>query len=200
MPQEVKPIVNTSSVTYLNNHFLRQAERPTSVVTMIEDLLARASGHEYNEYHRYHWLSLRFLTYHIGISTLLQALAEESQQRVRALNKVAATLPIEPPRLGEPAAGPWPDLHGQGHFFIYEDEMAAQELSRAELEEWRSRRFYERLQAYNAIPDLNAWLNECIGQARAQFQILKEAEELLPAPCQPREMTVGHVPPSAARG
>ncbi|MBB3182615.1 hypothetical protein FHR95_000139 [Halomonas fontilapidosi] len=172
--------MNTPSVTYLNNHFLRQTERPTSVVTMIEDLLALAGGHEHNEYQRYYWLSLRFLTYHIGISKLLQALAEESQQRIQALTKVAATLPIALPRLGEPVVGPWPDLHGQGHFFIYDDAMAAQELSRAELEEWRSRRFYERLQDYNAIPALDAWLNECIGQCRAQFQILHEARYQCP--------------------
>lgn len=176
----MKPIVNRPSVTYLNNHFLRQTERPTSVVTMIEDLLALASGHEHQEYARYHWLSLRFMTYHIGISTLLRALAEESQQRIRSLTAVAASLPIELPRVGDPAVAPCPDLHGQGHFFIYDDAMAAQELSRAELEEWRSRRFYERLQDYNAIPALDAWLNECIGQCRAQFQILHEARDQCP--------------------
>ena len=172
--------MTTPRITQLDSYARRQADRPTCVVTMIEELLTLAGEHERDEHERYYWLSLRFLTYHIGISKLLQALAEESQQRIQALTKVAATLPIALPRLGEPVVGPWPDLHGQGHFFIYDDAMAAQELSRAELEEWRSRRFYERLQDYNAIPALDAWLNECIGQCRAQFQILHEARYQCP--------------------
>lgn len=172
--------MTTPRITPLDSPARGQADRPTCVVTMIEELLTLASEHERDEHERYYWLSLRFLTYHIGISKLLQALAEESQQRIRGLIEVAASLPIALPRPQEPAIGPCPDTHGEGHFFIHDDEIAAQELSRALLEEWRSRRFYERLQAYNAIPDLNAWLNDCIGQCRAQFQILHEARYQCP--------------------
>lgn len=164
MPQEVNLIVNTPSVAIL-----------------IEDILARASAHEQQEYQRYRWLSLRFLTYHIGTSRLMQALASESQQRIRSLIEVSASLPIETSPLRDPAMRPEQELQVRPHFFIFDDEVAAQELSRALLEEWRSRRFYERLQACNAIPDLDAWLNDCINQSRAQFQILLEAREQLPA-------------------
>lgn len=163
VPQEVNRIVNTPSVTIL-----------------IEDILARANAHEHQAYQRYRWLSLRFLTYHIGTSKLMQALASESQQRIRSLSEVSASLPIETSPLRDPAEGPGQELQVQPHFFIFDDEVAAQELSRALLEEWRSRRFYERLQAYNAIPDLDAWVNDCIGQRRAQFQILQEARDQLP--------------------
>ncbi|MCL7939088.1 hypothetical protein M8009_02050 [Halomonas sp. ATCH28] len=172
--------MTTSSANHLDCHAREQANRSTPVHTMVKDLLTLASEHEYDEYARYYGLSLRFLTYHIGVSRLLQALAEESQQRVQCLIDVAASLSMGLPRLRRPAMSPCPDLHGQSHFFIYDDEMAAQELSRALLDQWRSRRFYERLQAYNAIPDLNAWLNDCIGQCRAQFQILHEARDRLP--------------------
>jgi hypothetical protein len=161
--QEVNLIVNTPSVT-----------------TLIEEILAQANAHEHQEYHRYRWLSLRFLTYHIGMSKLMQALASESRQRVLALIEVSASLPIEESPLRDPAKMPGQDLQVQSNFFIFDDEVAAQELSRALLDEWRSRRFYERLQAYNAIPDLNAWLNDCIGQNWAQLQILQEARDQLP--------------------
>lgn len=163
VPQEVNRIVNTPSVTIL-----------------IEDILARASAHEHQAYQRYRWLSLRFLTYHIGTSKLMQALASESQQRIQSLIEVSASLPIEQSPLREPARRSEQELQVQPHFFIFDDEVAAEELSRALLEEWRSRRFYERLQAYNAIPGLDAWLKDCIGQRRAQFQILQEARDQLP--------------------
>ncbi|MDW7748055.1 hypothetical protein [Halomonas sp.] len=151
-----------------------------SVTILIEDILARANAHEHQAYQRYRWLSLRFLTYHIATSKLMQALASESQQRIQSLIEVSASLPIEQSPLHDPAERREQELQVQTHFFIFDDEVAAEELSRALLEEWRSRRFYERLQAYNAIPDLNAWLNDCIGQRRAQFQILQEARDQLP--------------------
>lgn len=168
---------------------------------MTEELLALANDHERHEYHRYRWLSLRFLTYHRGISKLMQALAGESQQRVKALIEAAASLPIREPVLRDPATQAWQPPAIQSPFFIHDDDVAAHELSRALLEEWRSRRFYEHLQACNGTPDLHGWLNACIGQARSQFQILQEAEGQLPAlPCPPREIMRPAVRHASRRG
>lgn len=174
-------IVNTPSVTPLGDQPSRKTEQPTSVITIIEDILAWANDHEHQAYHRYRWLSLRFLTYHIGISKLMQALASESRQRVQALMEVSASLPIDQSPLRDPAMSPGHDQQVASHFFIFDDEVATQAFSRAMLEEWRSQRFYERLQAYNAIPGLHAWLNDCIAQSQAHFQILQEARCQLPA-------------------
>lgn len=195
---EVGQIVSIPSVTSRDDHPLIKTGQPPCIITLTEELLALANDHERHEYHRYRWLSLRFLTYHRGISKLMQALAGESQQRVQALIEAAASLPIREPVLRDPATQAWQAPSIQSHFFIFDDDVAAQELSRALLEEWRSRRFYERLQACNGIPDLHAWLNACIGQTRSQFQILQEVEGQLPAlPCPPRAITrpaVRHAP------
>ncbi|MCG6657111.1 hypothetical protein HOP52_04875 [Halomonas campisalis] len=173
--------MNMSRLPPLGALAFRQKSQPTGVISLIEDILTRANEHEHQEYHRYRRLCLRFLTYHIGISQLMQTLAIESQQRIQTLIEVSASLPIEQSLLRDPSLRSEQRLQVNPHFFIFDDEVAAQELSRALLEEWRSRRFYERLQAYNAIPGLDAWLNDCIGQRRAQFQILQEARDQLPA-------------------
>lgn len=160
-------------------------------ITLTEEVLALANEHEHHEYSRYHWLSLRFLTFHTGISRLMQALADESQQRIQALIDLAASLPLDKPVLQDPPtlAGQDADPIANAHFFIIDSDVATQALSRAKLEEWWSRRFYERLQAYNSLPQLDPWLNGCISQARAQFQVLQETEGLMPAsPCRPQQM------------
>lgn len=159
---------------------------------MIKDTLSRANAHEHQVFHRYHWLGLRFLTYQVALSELMHQLAGKSQQRVQALIEVAASLPIERPPLRDPASGPEPASRIAQPFFILDDPVAAQELSRALLDEWRSRRFYEQLQDDNAIPALDAWLNDCIGQCRSQFQILQEARDRLP--------TLALPAPTSARG
>ncbi|CAM3417023.1 hypothetical protein [Halomonas lysinitropha] len=153
-------------------------------IALTEDVLGQANGHEHHAYHRYRWLSLRFLTYSIGISRLMQALAEESRQRIQALIEQSSQLTFSQPVA---RATDWepPSLPSQSHFFILDDAGAAQAISLALLEEWQSRRFYERLHADNGTPQLDGHLKSCIGQAQAQFQVLKEAEWLLPTP--PRE-------------
>ncbi|MBB3229919.1 hypothetical protein [Halomonas stenophila] len=152
-----------------------------------EDLLALANDHEHHEYHRYRWLSLRFLPYHLGISQLMQALAGESRQRVQALIEVSAPLDAGASGLRDPALAPWQDCRErQSHFFIFDDALAARELGRALLEEHRSRRFYERLQAYNGIAGLDGLLGAFVEQARAQCTILEETLEQLPV--RPRPM------------
>ncbi|CAM3404912.1 hypothetical protein [Halomonas lysinitropha] len=166
--------------------------QPPGVITSIEEVLAQVNDHEHHEFHRYRWLSLRFLTFQTGISRLMEALSVESQQRVQALVEVSASLPMRDPVLRDPAKLAWqppalqrPHSLQRAHFFILDGDEAARELSRAVLEEWRSRRFYERLQACNGIPALNHLLNACIGQAQAQLQILQEAEDRLPPPPSP---------------
>ncbi|RTR05083.1 hypothetical protein [Halomonas nitroreducens] len=148
---------------------------------MPEDLLALANDHEHHEYHRYRWLSLRFLTYDLGISQLMQALAGESRQRVQALSEVAAPLSAETPCLRDPAQAAWQDRPLQPHFFIFADEVAAQELRRALLEEHRSYRFYKCLRACHGIAGLDGLLDAFVEQARAQCTILEETQDQLPA-------------------
>mgnify|MGYP000037572349 FL=1 len=155
-----------------------------SEITLTEDVLGQANDHEHHAYYRYRWLSLRFLTYSIGISRLMQALAEESRQRTQALIEASSRLTVSQP-LALAAAWEAPSLPSRSHFFILDEAGAAQGISLALLEEWQSRRFYERLHAHNGTPQLDGLLKRCIGQAQAQFQVLKEAEGLLPTP--PRE-------------
>lgn len=147
---------------------------------MPEDLLALANDHEQHEYHRYRLLSLRFLTYHLGISQLLQALAGESRQRVQALIEVAAPLSADTPCLRDPALAPWQAPRRQPHFFIFDEALAARELRRAMLEEHRSFRFYQCLRTYNGIPGLDGLLDAFVEQARAQCTILEETQDQLP--------------------
>ena len=156
-------------------------------ITLTEEVLALANAHERHEYARYRWLSLRFLAFHTGISRLMKALAEESQQRMQALATLAGSLPLDASAIADPAESPEapPALTAGTHFFIVDGEVATQALSRAMLEEWWSRRFYERLQAYNAIPQLDAWINDAICQARSQFQVLQETEGLMPPSLSP---------------
>lgn len=179
--------MNTPIVTSRIDPPRMKISQQPGVITSAEEVLALANDHEHHEFHRYRWLSLRFLTYHIGISRLLEALSIESQQRLQALVVASASLPMRDTVLRDPATKAWqtPSLQRahaiqRSHFFIHDEEEAARELSRAVLEEWRSRRFYERLEACNGIPALDALLNACIGQAQAQLQILQEAEEQLP--------------------
>ncbi|MDN3555113.1 hypothetical protein [Halomonas maura] len=147
---------------------------------MPEDLLALANDHEQHEYHRYRLLSLRFLTFHLGISQLMQALAGESRQRVQALIEVAAPLNADTPCLRDPALVPWQDRRSQPHFFIFDDALAAQELKRALLEEHRSFRFYKCLRTYSGIAGLDGLLDAFVEQARAQCTILEETQDQLP--------------------
>lgn len=185
--------MNTPMVTSRIDHPRMKTGLEPGVITSVEEVLALANDHEHHEHHRYRWLSLRFITYHTGISRLMEALSVQSQQRIQALIVESAPLPMHEPVLRDPAAQAWQAssqqrAHStqQAHFFILDGEMAARELSRAVLEEWRSRHFYERLQAHNGIPALNALLNACIGEAQTQLQILQEAEDQLPArPCPP---------------
>lgn len=188
--------MNTPMVTSRIDHPHMKISQPPGVITSAEEVLAQVNDHEHHEFHRYRWLSLRFLTYHTGISRLMEALSAESQQRLQALIVASASLPVREPVLRDPATKAWqaPSLQRahsilRANFFIRDEEEAARELSRALLEEWRSRRFYERLEARNGIPALDALLNACIGQAQAQLQILQEAEEQLPTrPCPPGEI------------
>lgn len=164
-------------------HLLMPSGQPPCIASLIDEFLTLINDHEYHEYHRYRWLSLRFLTYHIGISRIMQALAGESQQRIQELAEVTTRLPTRAIRPQDPATRATQDieLEVKPHFFIFDDDVAAQELSRALLAEWRSRRFYTRLQAYNGIPELNAWLEASVRQSLAQFRILQEAEDQLPS-------------------
>ncbi|SEK24470.1 hypothetical protein [Halomonas daqiaonensis] len=194
------------SINHRDDHLVMQPGRQPCDITLTEDVLALVNDHEHHEYYRYHWLSLRFLTYNLGLSRLMQALADESKQRIQALIEQSTSLSLGKPAIWDPSTSVWqaPTLPSQSHFFILDDDTAAQELSRALLDEWRSRRFYERLQAYNGTPQLDAWLNACISQAQAQFQVLQETEWLLPAiPRQSHEMTwpdMGHSSRSKAPG
>lgn len=186
--------MNTTRVTSRIDHSCMTTRQQPGVITSAEEVLALANDHAHHEFHRYHWLSVRFLPYHTGISRLMEALSAESQQRIQALTAKSASLSIRVPVLHDPATKAWqpPPLQRthsmqQAHFFIIDGEEAALEFSLALLEEWRSRRFYERLQFCNGIPGLDALLNSCIGQSQAQFQVLREAEVLLPTrACQPR--------------
>lgn len=188
--------MNTPMATSRIAHPRMMVSQPPGVITSAEEVLGLANDHEHHEFHRYRWLSLRLLTYHTGISRLMEALSAESQQRIQALIVASASLPMRDPVLRDPATKAWqppslprPHAIQRGNFFIRDEEEVAWELSRAVLEEWRSRRFYERLQACNGVPALDALLKACIGQAQAQLQILQEAEEQLPTgPCPPREI------------
>lgn len=185
--------MNTPMVTSRIGHPPMKRRQPPGVITSAEEVLALANDHEHHEFHRYRWLSLRFLTFRTGISRLMEALSVESQQRIQTLIVASAALPMPEPVLRDSATKAWqapslPRAHSlqRANFFIHDEEEAARELSRAVLEEWRSRRFYERLEACNGIPALDALLNACIGQAQAQLQILQEAEDQLPTlPCPP---------------
>lgn len=158
-------------------------------IALPEDVLGQANGHEHHAYHRYRWLSLRFLTYNIGISRLMQALADESRQRIEVLVEQSSLL-TSSQLVTRVSSWEAPALPSRSHFFILDDAGAAQAISLALLEEWQSRRFYERLQAYNGTPQLDGLLKSCIGQTQAQFQVLKEAEGLLPtSPREHQEMT-----------
>ncbi|WP_290785009.1 hypothetical protein [Halomonas sp.] len=172
--------MNSPSVTSRIDYPLMEIDPQPDVITSVDDVLALVKDHEHHEYHRYHLLSLRFLAYHISISRLMEVLAAESQQRIQALIVASETLPVQEHRLQEVGNKAWrPPSPQSPHFFILNEKEAKWELSRAVLGEWRSRRFYERLQACNGIPGLHALLDACMGQAQAQLQILQEAENQL---------------------
>lgn len=120
------------------------------VVTSVDGVLALVKDHEHHEFHRYRWLSLRFLAYHTGISRLMEVLAAESPQRIQALIVASESLPMRQPGLRDAGTKAWraPSLHST-HLFILNEEEAAWELGRAVLREWWSRRFYERLRGHN---------------------------------------------------
>lgn len=148
--------------------------------------------HEHRQSRLYHWRALRFLTYHPGLSQLMQALAGESRDRLDALAESLMERIVQP--CVEPSACRVKGL-GAAHFFIVDDEMARLELGRTLLEESRSTRFYARLLRSSAMPDLDALLRDCVAQCRAHCRLLEETRQSLPS----RHRSLGSIAPSRRR-
>lgn len=167
-----------------------KASGPRQAPMLPAELMQALGDGEQRQYDRYRWRALRFLAYQPGLSRLMQALAGESQARLVAL---AEALAMEPPPL--PDSEPWPWRYtgrGSAHFFIVDDDMARLELARCLLEEHRMERCYARLAHSNAIPELDALLNDGVARCRAHCQLLDETRQSLPT----RHRALG----SAARG
>ncbi|MFG6160452.1 hypothetical protein ACGTNG_16770 [Halomonas sp. 1390] len=167
--------------------------RPCRVPMLPAELLQAIDDHERRQSQRYRWQALRFLTYHAGLSRLMEALADESLDRREVLvEALAGGRPVAP--CHSPATG---DCRGRGaaHFFIVDDEIARLELSRSLLEERRTERFYTRLRHGGAIPELDTLLGDCIAQCRAHAQLLEETRQSLPA----RHRSLGSIARSRRR-
>lgn len=158
---------------------------PAEVMQVVGD-------HEHRQFRLYHWRALRFLTYHPGLSQLMQALAGESRDRLDALAESLGERVVEPS--ADPSACRVRGL-GAEHFFIVDDEVARLELGRALLEESRGARFYARLQRSSAMPGLDALLRDCVAQCRAHCRLLEETRQSLPS----RHRSLGSLAPGRRR-
>ncbi|XKE47421.1 hypothetical protein LG302_09930 [Halomonas organivorans] len=148
-------------------------------VLLPEDLLRLARDHEQQLQVNYRWRALRLLTFHAGLSRLMQALGEESRQRLLALSEVLTGQ--APEAWAMPGGCPPPGAERLGHFFILDETAARQALRRSLLEEGRTRRFYDRLRRGNAAPGLDLLLDTFIEQARAHCRLLEETRQGLNA-------------------
>lgn len=160
------------------------------------ELLQAIDDHERRLTHRYRWEALRFLTYHPGLSQLMEALADEGRDRRQVLGEALAGGHLDPLACRHaPASGPCRG-RGAAHFFIVDDEIAHLELSRSLLEERRTERFYARLLRSAAIPGLDALLGDCVAQCRAHARLLEETRQSLPA----RHRSLGSIARARRRG
>ncbi|WP_170121118.1 hypothetical protein [Halomonas denitrificans] len=154
------------------------------------ELLQAVVAHEDREAQRYRWRALRFLTYHPGLSRLMEALADESRDRREVL--IEALTGERPAAPGQAAAPGECASPGAAHFFIVDDDTALLELSRSLLEARRTARFYARLRRGGAIPGVDGLLGDCVTQCRAHARLLEETRRALPV----RRRSLG----SVARG
>ncbi|ATJ82833.1 hypothetical protein ACFPTY_07525 [Halomonas beimenensis] len=148
-------------------------------VLLAEDLLRLARDHEHRLQVAYRWRALRLLTFHAGLSRLMQALGEESRQRLLALNEVLTGR--APEAWAMPGGSPPPGAEGLGHFFILDETTARQALRCSLLEEGRTRRFYDRVRRGSAASGLDLLLDTFIEQARAHCRLLEETRQGLNA-------------------
>ncbi|MBZ9559858.1 MULTISPECIES: hypothetical protein [unclassified Modicisalibacter] len=138
----------------------------------LDDVLAAAMTHEHLAINRYRWVSLRFLPFSVALSRLFEALAGEAELRLQNLTETAE-------RLGKleqlPAAAP-PISDGQRrHFFVTDEEAAAEIMACMLAEEHAAQRFYSELRTLCALPTLDGVLGEAIEQTRLQARLLEES-------------------------
>lgn len=152
----------------------------TSQLFLPEKLLVTASAHEHAAMHRYRLLSLRFLPFNTGIARLLEALADESEQRLQALMQATKRLQLTE-RL--PAEAPPHDTSSGTtghHFFLIDDQAAATALVAAMLDERRALQLYRRLREGNGTPALDSLLAAFIDQSLRQCLVLEDCRDQLP--------------------
>ena len=150
----------------------------TSTVSLFpEDLLVAACAHETREKERYRVLALRFLPFDAVASRLLQMLADESEQRLEALARVAERMEYDEYPNGPATSG---QAVKERHFFIVDQRMATQLLARTVIDEHRSLAFYRQLADANATPQIHKLLSGFIHQKQAQIRVLEESQNQEP--------------------
>jgi rubrerythrin len=153
---------------------------PTMTATigfLPEELLVAAYAHEIQEEERYRVLALRFLPFDAVTSRLLQMLADESAQRLEALVRHAELLEYDefPYRRDRNGA-----VVKERHFFIVNERMAVQMLTRTLADEHRSLSFYRQLADASASPQTHKLLAGFIHQKQAQIRVLEESQNQAP--------------------
>ena len=146
-------------------------------ILLPRELLVLASSHEQHEMNRYRRLALRFLPFNAGIGRLLEALAMESEQRLRDMRLACDRLRLPRPAL---TVSPLQERYADGsesHFFIVNEEMAATALTQALSGERQSLRFYRQLLTSSATLELHALIAAFIKQSQAQCRILEESQD-----------------------
>lgn len=146
----------------------------TNPAFMAEDLFLLAIAHEYEESSRYELLSLRFLTYSIGISSLLSEHAKESMSRLQALLNAAERLHTNSIVPASSCRWEVENMELTHGFFIANDAMASEALNQALSDEYNTWDFYCQLRHGNSTVELDALLKGFVDQILLQCRVIEE--------------------------
>lgn len=151
----------------------------TNPAFMAEDLFLLAIAHEYEENSRYELLSLRFLTYSNGISSLLNEHAKESNSRLQALLNAAEKLHTSSIVPASSCRWEMKNMKLTHGFFIANDAMASEALNQALSDEYNTWDFYCQLRHGNSAVELDALLKGFVDQTLLQCRVIEENIEQL---------------------